>query len=569
MPEPLERTCGVLTPVFALRGPHDAGIGDVGALLAFARQAAELGLGFIQILPINATGNDPSPYNAISSKALDPLLLDISPATFPELDPGTDIRVRSEHNAMALSARDRVDYPAVRNLKYGLLRAAFERFETSPTADAADFERFLREHASWLDAFSLFRTLMEMHGGSERWDTWPEPCQRYASAAVWLRQLPEEERRAIDSECRFHSYIQWRAFGQWIAAKAELDRIGVRLMGDIPFGVGYYSADVFAEPDLFDLTWSGGAPPEPWFKEEEFTRRWGQNWGIPLYRWDVMAADNFAWWRRRVGTAASVMHAFRIDHILGFYRIYRFPWRPEENADYRDLPDHDAWLRAGERFPGFFPRADWPDENGVLNRADGDVRLRAIQEAAGPSWVVAEDLGAVPDYMRPHLGSLGIPGITIPIWTKSSDGTVKKGCDYPKATMATYGTHDHEPLRAAWNRWHALHLDPGAAPDAVEEARGNLRDLTGFAGITWENGEHEFDMRTHRLLLRALLDCNADLVVFMITDLLGRTERFNTPGAVGEMNWSWRLPKNALWQTWEGLPLGTLLNGLLKETGRI
>src|SRR5947199_5697208 len=113
--------------------------------------------------------------------------------------------------------------------------------------------------------------------------------------------------------------------------KSYAEAHGVALMGDIPFGVSYYSADVFARPDEFMLEWSGGAPPEPYFKDDAFTQKWGQNWGIPLYRWDQMRADNFAWWRQRVRGLRHLFHVFRIDHVLGFYRIHSFPWRPEEN----------------------------------------------------------------------------------------------------------------------------------------------------------------------------------------------------------------------------------------------
>ena len=103
-------------------------------------------------------------------------------------------------------------------------------------------------------------------------------------------------------------------------------------MGDIPFGVNLYSADVYSRRDEFALDWSGGAPPEPYFKDDEFTQKWGQNWGIPLYRWDVMRTRNLDWWRQRVRGVRKIFHVFRIDHVLGFYRIYAFPWRPDAQS---------------------------------------------------------------------------------------------------------------------------------------------------------------------------------------------------------------------------------------------
>ena len=130
---------------------------------------------------------------------------------------------------------------------------------------------------------------------------------------------------------RFYRYVQWIAHLQWTAIKSYADERGVGLMGDIPFGVSYYSADVYSRRDEFALDWSGGAPPEPYFKDDEFTQKWGQNWGIPLYRWDVMRTRELAWWRQRVRGVRKIFHVFRIDHVLGFYRIYAFPWRPERN----------------------------------------------------------------------------------------------------------------------------------------------------------------------------------------------------------------------------------------------
>ncbi len=106
-------------------------------------------------------------------------------------------------------------------------------------------------------------------------------------ATGWPRKLRETQAR-FDERARFFRYVQWIAFDQWIAVKTYAEERGVALMGDIPFGVNYYSADVYSRRDEFALDWSGGAPPEPYFKDDEFTQKWGQNWGIPLYRWDVM-----------------------------------------------------------------------------------------------------------------------------------------------------------------------------------------------------------------------------------------------------------------------------------------
>ena len=147
-------------------------------------------------------------------------------------------------------------------------------------------------------------------------------------------------------------------------------------MGDIPFGVSYCSADVFARRDEFMLDWFGGAPPEPYFKDDAFTQKWGQNWGIPLYRWDAMRANNFEWWRQRVRCVRSILHLFRIDHVLGFYRIYAFPWRPRKNREFLPLDQSRMLERTGGRSPHFAPRDDSSPENCAADQRDGSPRSR-------------------------------------------------------------------------------------------------------------------------------------------------------------------------------------------------
>ena len=134
---------------------------------------------------------------------------------------------------------------------------------------------------------------MEMNGDRETWDEWPPEHSEIDAARRWLDSLGEAERVSLEERRNFHNYVQWIAHRQWREVKAYAEARGVALMGDIPFGISYYSADVFAQPDRFALDWSGGAPPEPYFKDDAFTQKWGQNWGIPLYRWDVMRSRQF------------------------------------------------------------------------------------------------------------------------------------------------------------------------------------------------------------------------------------------------------------------------------------
>jgi 4-alpha-glucanotransferase len=301
-------------------------------------------------------------------------------------------------------------------------------------------------------------------------------------------------------------------------------------MGDIPFGVSYYSADVFARPNEFMLDWFGGAPPEPHFKEDAFTQKWGQNWGIPLYRWSAMRANNFRWWSERVRAVRRIFHLFRIDHVQGFYRVYAFPWRPQRNKEFLPLDEHQMLERTGGRAPHFIPRHDNTPDNCQANKCEGEEYLRGIMHQAGAARVVGEDLGVVPDYVRPNLRSLGIAGFKIPQW-ETRDGMIIPGDTYERLSVATYATHDHEPIRALWEE--ALERPQS---DAGEQARATLEKIALFAGLNSKIDQLDYEQDFYPAIIEALFSCNSWIAIVMITDVLARKYRFNVPGTRANLN---------------------------------
>ncbi len=555
-----DRIAGVLVPVFAIRTQGDLGIGDAHSLAAFLEWAAPIGLRLVKLLPINETGGDNSPYNALSSRALDPTTIRTTPEALPDLS-----RVKFNEilkaNPDAARDSDRVDYPAVKALKNRLLEAAFARFLkihfAAKSARGAEFRAFGESEAEWLGDYTLFRALLELHKG-EGWDGWPEEHRTIGNARAWLaglgkRAAPFKKRR------RYFAYVQWIAFQQWRAVKAQAESLGVGLMGDIPFGVSYQSADVWAEPSIFRTDWSGGTPPDTIFKHDEFVQRWGQNWGIPLYNWNALREQRFDWWRRRVRGVREFFDLFRIDHVLGFYRIYGFPWRPERNAEFLPLSREEARERTGGELPRFQPRADDSPEHKAENCREGEEYLRVVLEEAAAGHVIGEDLGEVPDYVRPNLRSLGIAGYKIPQWEKRHDGRLIAGSDYERLSLAMYATHDHDPLRQMWETLLREAREPhGDGP------RWELRILCEFAGLDPER-QHDFDSEAHPALLRALLNSNSWIAVVMITDLFGRAERFNSPG-VAHGSWTQRM--HARLEELDGDEKTRLFRALLLETGR-
>jgi 4-alpha-glucanotransferase len=561
---PEKKIAGVLAPLFALRGQDDLGIGDLGALREFIDWVAEIGFKLVQILPINETGADNSPYNAISAMAIEPTTVHVAPNSPRDLT-HEDFEAALADIDLPGLRRGRVKYRQIKELKQRLLEKAFANF--SAQADEtrkSEFQRFCEEESSWLRDYAFFRVLIEENDGSVAWDRWPAQHRTMETASAWLRDLSHNKQAALIRRGDFFCYVQWIAHQQWRDVKAHAEQRGVALMGDIPFGISYYSADVFARPHQFMLDWFGGAPPEPYFKEDAFTQKWGQNWGIPLYRWSVMRANNFQWWRERVRGVSRIFHFFRIDHVQGFYRVYAFPWRPQTNKEFLPLDAHQMLERTGGRAPHFIPRNDNTPENREANKREGEEYLRVVLDEAGAARVVGEDLGVVPDYVRPNLRSLGIAGFKIPQW-EMRDGMIIPGDKYERLSVATYATHDHEPIRALWDE--ALEH---SHTDAGQQARATLDKIALFSGMNFKIDQLDFEKDFYPAIIEALFKCNSWIAVVMITDLLARKYRFNVPGTKANMNWTRRMQRSIaqLHSSRKEQKRMWLVHELLAKTGR-
>src|SRR5438067_2339805 len=556
---PEQKIAGVLAPLFALRTETDLGIGDLEALGQFVDWAAEIGFKLVQLLPINEMGGDHSPYNAISAVAIEPTTLHLVPGSPADLTREDFDEVIGEFDLDKLR-KGAVKHDPVRRLKMALLEKAQARFTGSP-----QFDQFCGAEAAWLDDYAFFRALMEENGGREAWDQWHEQHRRPDAAKEWLGVQAAEVRERFSERESFFKYIQWVAFDQWIAARSYAKERGVALMGDIPFGVNLYSADVYSRHDEFAIDWSGGAPPEPYFKDDAFTQKWGQNWGIPLYRWDVMRSRNLDWWRWRVRGVRKIFHVFRIDHVLGFYRIYAFPWRPARNAEMLPLSWEQMRERTGGAFPQFYPRDDSTWENCQTNRREGEEYLRVVLEESGDTRVVGEDLGTVPDYVRPSLRSLGVAGFKIPQWENYPDGRGISGGDYQRLSVATYATHDHKSLRALWED-----AFDQSGPDS-EQARHDLVKIAEFAMLPAPKIGSDYDRDFYAPIMEALFRCESWIALVMITDLLARKDRFNVPGTAANSNWSRRMGKTVedLKKNRSVRKRMRVIRELLEKTGRI
>ena len=306
-PERRWRSAGTAIPVFSLRSRESFGVGEFLDLKLLVDWAAATRQRVIQVLPVNDTSmtgtwEDSYPYNANSSFALHPQFLRLTRAGGVEDDEYR--RLRDELNALP-----EVDYERVNRTKQRLLREAFAR-NAAYTASRPDYQAFIDENRAWLIPYAVYCTLRDEQGTAD-FTRWGE-MSRYDTKRV------EEYALRKRDEVAYHCYVQFHLHLQLAEACNYARSRGIILKGDLPIGVSRTSADAWQSPRLFHLDSQAGAPPDAF-------SAMGQNWGFPTYDWERMARDHYAWWRSRLRKMSEYFDAYRIDHILGFFRIWEIP----------------------------------------------------------------------------------------------------------------------------------------------------------------------------------------------------------------------------------------------------
>lgn len=310
----LPRAAGVAVPVFSLRSEQSLGIGEFPDLKLLGVWAEKCGLKLMQLLPVNDTTAqynwwDSYPYAAISVHALNPMYL--SPLAFCYALSETEQRV-FQQNQIELEAEPGVNFPKVQQVKWPLFRQIFDR-NYALIIQNAGFGQFLKANSAWLVPYAAFCYLRELHGTAD-FHQWTSHS-RFEAKEIGVFFQPEHP---AYPEVLFHAWLQYEAHRQLTDAVAHLHRHGIGLKGDLPIGISRNSVEAWAEPEYFNLNFQAGAPPD--FYSEE-----GQNWGFPTYRWEMMAADGYKWWQSRLHSLEKYFDAIRIDHILGFFRIWSIP----------------------------------------------------------------------------------------------------------------------------------------------------------------------------------------------------------------------------------------------------
>lgn len=304
---------GTAVPVSALRSRESCGIGEFADLVPFADVCRRMGIDMIQILPVNDTGVHSSPYSALSAFALHPNYLRIDDLPDWERvpdDEGTVLRAEVERLRHEHEARKAVHYPTIRAAKATLSYRIYTVAEKAKPA-GAELDRWIGENP-WVRPYAVFKMLKEQNGGRawHEWQEYRDPVEADIEA-FWA----SEETQA---EIRYYAWLQMRLEEQLRSASEGVAKLGIALKGDIPILMDEDSADVWFHRRNFDLNLRAGAPPDVY-------SYLGQNWGFPIYDWEYLARDDYAWWRRRLHQAAKFFHAYRIDHVLGFFRIWSTP----------------------------------------------------------------------------------------------------------------------------------------------------------------------------------------------------------------------------------------------------
>jgi len=464
------RKSGILMHISSLPNPY--GIGSMGkCAYEYVDFLCRAGQSYWQILPLSPTGYGDSPYQSFSTFAGNHYLIDLDWL----IEAGW---LKKEEAAICWGTDEtRVDYGRLYENRIRLLRIAYERFP-----GGSEFDAFVQENADWLEDYALFMTLKERYHG-QPWQKWS------LSLMMRIPEIMEGIRREFADQIRFRYFLQYVFFRQWKALRSYANEKGIQIIGDVPIYVPLDSADVWANPQLFQLDGNcrpkkvAGCPPDSFSAD-------GQLWGNPLYDWDRMNKDGYSWWIKRLKAAANMYDVVRLDHFRGF-------------ESYWAIPAGDTTAAGGSWQPG--PGMDF---------------ILAIQKALPGLHFIAEDLGYVTPEVRSLQENSGYPGMKVLQFAfDSREAGDYLPHTYPKHSVCYSGTHDNLTL----SQWLQE-----AAPEDVTMARDYL-------GLSEEEG-------LIRGLIRGCMGSVSELCVVQMQDYLelGGEARMNFPGTLSNANWTWR-----------------------------
>ncbi len=481
----LSRASGILLHPTSLPGRF--GIGDLGAEAREFVDFLQAGKQTLwQVLPLGQTGYGDSPYQCFSAFAGNTLLISL-PTLVDEklLEP-------DELKRVPQFPVERVDFGGVLNFKNELLKKAFENFKrTTDTGLRGEFETFQQRHAEWLDDYALYRALKNANDGAA-WNKWDSALVKRDTET--LKRKAEE----LHDEMNAQKFYQFLFFRQWKSLRDYANERDIKIVGDIPIFVAFDSSDVWTQPEQFKLNADftprvvAGVPPDYFSKT-------GQLWGNPLYEWERMKADDFAWWTRRVRATLELVDIIRLDHFRGFAACWEVPG------------------------------ADETAERGRWTEAPGRELLTALKNALGDLPILAEDLGVITPDVESLRDDFNLPGMRILQFAFGGDANNHDlPHNYIKNCVVYTGTHDNDTTIG----WYESQAGAGSTRDENQIRR-----------------EREFCLRylnsdgreIHWDFIRAVLASVSDIAIVPLQDVLGLggDARMNLPASTNG-NWNWR-----------------------------
>ena len=476
------RRAGILMPVFSLDSKHGIGCFSEEALkfIDFLKESRQ---SCWQILPLGPTGFGDSPYQPASAFAGNPYFVD--PETLKKDGLLNDHEIQ-EHS-FGDDPED-VDYGKLYQYRFLLLKKAYDTFVEKGGLTSDDYVSFKLKESDWLDDYSLFMAIKRREDG-KCWTEWPAPLRLREEEAVLAA------RNELQEIVEYFCFIQYEFFKQWKRIHAYAKKQGVEIIGDMPFYAAMDSADVWSHPEVFRMDenhrpmFTAGTGPDAFSPK-------GQNWGNPVYDWEKMKEEDYAWWMRRLEHSAEIYDVTRIDHFHGFCSYYAIPVR-----------DKDAM-------------------HGIYVKGPGMDFFKALKKRMPDLKLIAEDLGEVTKENTELLETTGIPGMKILQYAFTSWDSIYMPHKLEKNSVIYTGTHDNMTTRA----WLDT-LNEGE----ISFARRYIRSMnTDYNAMTWD-------------MIREAMHSSCDLCIIPLQDYLckGNEARINTPGT-SQGNWKWRIPPHFL-----------------------
>ena len=477
-----ERSSGILFHPTSLPGKY--GIGTLGkeayAFIDFLKKSRQK---LWQIFPLGPTGYGDSPYQSFSSFAGNPYLIDFDLLIEAHLLSEEDLR-----DVFFGDNEEYIDYGAIYNQKYPLLRKAYENFKSSDNHEMREnLEHFKRENSSWLNDYSLYISLKNHFNGLP-WNEWAHDIKNREHGAM------EHYKNELADDIEYHNFIQFLFFKQWGDVKRYANENGIKIIGDIPIFVAADSSDAWANPEIFLFDEErkpvkvAGVPPD-------YFSATGQLWGNPLYNWQKLKETNYSWWVERVRANLSTCDIIRIDHFRGFEAYWAVPYGDDTAI------------------------------NGQWEPGPGIDLFNAIKSQLGELPIIAEDLGLMTQGVIDLREATGFPGMKILGFAfDSGEENDYLPHTYTKNCVVYTGTHDNDTLIGWFQK-------------AKEEDRQFARDYLNSRS----------DNEIHWDAIRGAWSSVANMAISPVQDFLGlgSEARINTPG-VAAGNWQWRLKHGVL-----------------------